>query len=335
MPRAPRIEYEGAWYHVMCRGDRREDIFHGDEDRMMFLETLGEACKRTGFVVHSYVLMSNHYHLLLETPLGNLVKGMSWFQSTYTARFNARQRKGGHVFQGRYKAVVIDSTEPEYGRTVSDYIHLNPARAGLVHAENPRLRDYRWSSFPAYCQGKGFPEWLRIDQVLSWHHWDAERREDLRAYGRYVQGRAEEVYKGEAEEDEFAEMRRGWFLGGEEFRERLEDIVAGATKGRKRSSYTGASLQKHDEAQAQALLAAGLEKVGLTLEEAKQLPQNDVRKQGLMWLVKSRTVVPDVWLQRELEVGDRTNISRAVAAYRKGTARGVKKWKRVLHVCTD
>ena len=100
MPRAPRIEYGGALYHVMCRGDRREAIFRGDPDREMFLKTLGESCERAGFVVHSYVLMSNHYHLLLETPAGNLVAGMRWFQSTYTARFNARERKGGHVFQG-------------------------------------------------------------------------------------------------------------------------------------------------------------------------------------------------------------------------------------------
>ena len=93
--------------------------------------TLAESCARAGFVVHSCALMSNHYHLLLlETPAGNLVAGMQWLQSTYTARFNARERTGGHVFQGRYKAVVIDSEEAEYGRTVSDYIHPSPARSG-------------------------------------------------------------------------------------------------------------------------------------------------------------------------------------------------------------
>ena len=103
MPRSPRIEYEGAQYHVMCRGDHQEAIFKDDKDREMFLETLGEMCERSGIVIYSYVLMGNHYHLLVETPAGNLVAGMRWFQSTYTARYNARHRERGHLFQGRYK----------------------------------------------------------------------------------------------------------------------------------------------------------------------------------------------------------------------------------------
>ena len=88
---------------------------------------------------YSCVLMSNHYHLLLETPAANLVVGMQWLQSTCTARFNARERTGGHLFEGRYKAVVVDSEEPEYGRTVSDYVHLNPPRAGIVNATESEI----------------------------------------------------------------------------------------------------------------------------------------------------------------------------------------------------
>jgi REP element-mobilizing transposase RayT len=112
------------------------------------LVTLGEVCERCGLIVHSYVLLSNHYHLLMATPAGDLVAGMRWFQGTYTARFNARHRLAGHLFAGRYKAILVEREEPAYGRVVSDYIHLNPARAGIVNAENPRLRAYRWSSFP-------------------------------------------------------------------------------------------------------------------------------------------------------------------------------------------
>ena len=335
MPRAPRIEYEGALYHVMCRGDRREAIFRGDQDREMFLQTLGESCERAGLVVHSYVLMSNHYHLLLETPAGNLVAGMQWLQSTYTARFNARERKGGHVFQGRYKAVVIDSGESEYGRTVSDYIHLNPARAEIVNQENPRLKDYRWSSFPTICRGEGKTGWLQIDKVLSWHHWEWRRRKDRRAYEAYLQRRAKECWNKEAGTDsEFEELRRGWFLGGEEFREKLETLAAKVVKDRKRESYSSSALRRHDEVQAARLLEAGLKKLGLTQEEARHLRQNDLRKQGLMWLVKSRTVVKDAWLQGELDTGDRSNISRAVAAYRKASDRRVNRLRAILHKCT-
>ncbi len=128
MPRSVRIEYPGAVYHVMCRGDRREAIFVEDADREMFLATLADMCGRTGARVHSYVLMSNHYHLLMETPEPNLVAGMKWFQGAYTQRFNARQRLSGHLFQGRYKAIPVDAERPEYFRIASDYIHLNPAR---------------------------------------------------------------------------------------------------------------------------------------------------------------------------------------------------------------
>ena len=98
MPRKPRIEYEGAVYHVMCRGNGGEAIFWSDKDRELFIDTLDEACGRCGWRIHAYVLMGNHYHLLLETPEANLVDGMKWFQGTYTQRFNSRNRRWGHLF---------------------------------------------------------------------------------------------------------------------------------------------------------------------------------------------------------------------------------------------
>ena len=111
MPRKNRVEFEGAIYHVMDRGDRREAIFLDDKDRERFLETLGEACDKTGWRVHAYVLLGNHYHLMVQTPSANLVRGMSWLQSTYTVRFNRRHSMSGHLFQGRYKAVVVDGCD--------------------------------------------------------------------------------------------------------------------------------------------------------------------------------------------------------------------------------
>jgi len=108
MPRQPRIEYPGAIYHVMSRGDRREPIFLDDVDRQDFLKTLAEACQKTGFQVHAYCLMNNHYHLVVETPRGNLVAGMRWLQSAYTIRLNHRHQLFGHVFSGRYKALVVE-----------------------------------------------------------------------------------------------------------------------------------------------------------------------------------------------------------------------------------
>jgi putative transposase len=338
MPRSPRIEYEGAQYHVMCRGDHQEAIFKDDKDREMFLETLGEMCERSGIVIYSYVLMGNHYHLLVETPAGNLVAGMRWFQSTYTARYNARHRERGHLFQGRYKAVLIDEGDPEYARTVSDYIHLNPARAGIVNPEEPKLKSYRWSSFPILCEGKKMPKWLRGDSVLGWHHWKFDQVRERRAYEKYLQGRATEYWEDEesARREEIRSgVKRGWCFGGEEFREKLEKLVAKVVKGKSRTSYVGEVLKRHDEVEAGKILAFGLERMGLKLAEARRLKHNDPRKQGLSWLVKSRSVVPDAWIQEALAMGDRSNVSRAVSAYREEATKEVRKWKRNLHICTD
>ena len=120
MPRSLRIEYEGAVYHVMSRGDRREAIFRGSADRERFLQTLDEACGKTEWQVHALCLMSNHFHLVIETPGGNLVAGMKWLLGTYTSRFNRRHKLVGHLFSGRYKALVIDADTLGYLRTVCD-----------------------------------------------------------------------------------------------------------------------------------------------------------------------------------------------------------------------
>ena len=159
MPRQVRIEFPGATYHVMCRGDRREAIFEDDTDRECFIETLSEAVQRAGWRLHAYVLMGNHYHLLLETPEPNLVRGMTWFQTTYTVRYNARHRTSGHLYGGRYKAVLVESPDggsagdANYFSTLIDYIHLNPVRARLIKIDRdtlPAVDAYRWSSLPEY-----------------------------------------------------------------------------------------------------------------------------------------------------------------------------------------
>src|SRR5436190_24346325 len=123
MPRKLRVEYPGAIYHVMNRGDRREPIFTDNEDRKRFLACLGERCDKTDWQVHAWCLMANHFQLVVETPRGNLVAGMKWFLGTYTARFNRRHKLFGHLFSGRYKAVVVDGPGKGYLKTVCDYVH--------------------------------------------------------------------------------------------------------------------------------------------------------------------------------------------------------------------
>jgi REP element-mobilizing transposase RayT len=144
MARSVRIEYAGAYYHVMARGNRRESIFLDDNDRRFFLQVLAEACGQTGWRVHAWVLMGNHYHLFLETPEANLVAGMKWLQITVARRFNIRHGKWGHLFGDRYKAILVEGGQAYYYQTLLDYIHLNPARAGLISADKGQsILDYR------------------------------------------------------------------------------------------------------------------------------------------------------------------------------------------------
>ena len=233
MARRVRVEFEGAAYHVMCRGDRRENIFEDDLDRALFLETLGEVCGRTGWKIHAYVLMSNHYHWLLETPRANLVAGMRWFQSCYTARYNRRHRKVGHLFQGRYKAMLVEPAQSAYFATVADYIHLNPARVRLPARRGGGVKTYRWSSLPCYLASpRQRPVWLEVSRVLG-ELGLQDKPGDRRTYGRRLEERAREGLKAE----QLQQVRRGWLLGSEAFRDQVLDwMEKKAPRARSKSS---------------------------------------------------------------------------------------------------
>ncbi len=166
MARKIRIEYAGATYHVMARGNQGRDIYADEPDRELWLETLAEACAKTGWRIHAWVMMGNHFHLLLDTPEPNLVAGMKWLQATYTQRYNSRHRLFGHLYQGRYKALVVDGTQGNYLAVVSTYIHLNPARAGLIRIGREPLDSYRWSSYRLYARKSvARPGWLVRERV--------------------------------------------------------------------------------------------------------------------------------------------------------------------------
>jgi len=153
MSRPLRIQYEGAVYHVTCRGNERKDIFKDDTDRQRFLRSLNQAVNIYSIKLCSYVLMSNHFHLLLETPLGNLSEFMRNFNITYTGYYNRRHKRVGHLYQGRYTSVLVD--KDSYLSVLSRYIHLNPVRI-KAHAKTPLrekirfLQVYPWSSLPGY-----------------------------------------------------------------------------------------------------------------------------------------------------------------------------------------
>ncbi len=141
MARQLRIEFEGAFYHITSRGNLREDVFFEDRDREKFLEILARTKERYGYLLHAYALMGNHYHLLMETPKANISQIMQNINTSYTVYVNRKYLRSGHLFQGRFKGIIVD--KDEYLATLSRYIHLNPVRAAIV--EKPE--DYRWTSY--------------------------------------------------------------------------------------------------------------------------------------------------------------------------------------------
>lgn len=161
MARPLRIEFTGALYHVTSRGQWQEDIFLNDEDRNNWLAVLEKVCSRFNWVVHAYCQMTNHYHLVVETPDGNLSLGMRQLNGQYTQRFNRRCGYAGHLFQGRYKAILVQ--KDSYLLELSRYVVLNPIRAGMVE----RLIDWPWSSYPSVIGKTPPPEWLDTDWLLS------------------------------------------------------------------------------------------------------------------------------------------------------------------------
>jgi REP element-mobilizing transposase RayT len=161
MARPVRIEYEGAFYHIISRGEKQENIFFSDTDRRKFLEKLRETVEKFIIKIHCYVLMDNHYHLLVETPRGNIVKAIHYLNTSYSNWFKIKNNIIGSVFQGRYKSILVE--KENYLTVLSAYIHLNPVRSGIV--KNPD--DYRWSSYRSYIGKDKEVRWLTLKDVLS------------------------------------------------------------------------------------------------------------------------------------------------------------------------
>ena len=276
MARQIRIEYEGATYHVMARGNHAQAIYGDDQDRKLWLEALGEVCEKTGWRVHAYVMMGNHYHLLIETPEANLVAGMKWFQGAYTQRYNSRHRVCGHLFQGRYKALVVDGEAGEYFGVVSTYIHLNPARAKLIRIGEERLARYRWSSYPSYVKAGGRrPTWLETRRVLGNLGFKAGEAD---GYESYVEGRVLELGMKsgrKALNEEWKMIRRGWYMGGDGFRGRLLKRVK---EGVQRAVWInhGAAKRAHGEAEAERLLEAGMAALGVSASQLAETGKGTV-----------------------------------------------------------
>lgn len=207
MARPLRLEFPGALYHVTARGDRREPIYLDDRGRETFLAVLASVVSRYGWRLHAYCLMTNHYHLLVETPDANLSKGMRQLNGVYTQRFNRARDHVGHVFQGRFKAILVE--RDTYLLEVARYIVLNPIRAGMHR--KPHV--YRWSSYRATAGLAPVPSWLSVDWLLS--QFATRKRMAQRRYVEFVQA-------GIGHPSIWADLKQQIYLGNDQFITRLQ-----------------------------------------------------------------------------------------------------------------
>ncbi len=216
MARPLRLEFSGALYHITSRGDHREDIFLDDVDRQSFLNVLGNVCARTHWICYAYCLMDNHYHLVIETPKPNLAKGMRQLNGVYTQAFNRRHDRAGHVFQGRYKAIIVD--RDRFLLDLCSYVVLNPVRTGKVRS----AVHWRWSSYRAVAGRVACPNWLDCDNLLA--AFGKQRKRAVQAYAQSVKQRKDLPSIWE-------HLRNQIYLGDEAFVRRMQRKL----KGRKKS----------------------------------------------------------------------------------------------------
>jgi putative transposase len=308
MPRKLRIQYSGAVYHVMNRGDRREKIFADDHDRERFLKTLGQTCEKTGWQIHAYCLMSNHFHLIVETPQPNLVAGMKWFLGTYTSRYNRRHKEFGHLFSGRYKSLIVDGSGTGYLKSVCDYVHLNPVRAGLLK-QRASLQSYPWSSYGQYLKAPSQRwHWLRVDRLLG--EWGISK--DSPAGRRRLSQVMEHRRQEESPERNWKAVERGWCLGDEEFRAELLAHVS-----QLRGDHYGEELRQADQAHALTLLQKKLRARGWEEADLAQRPKGDPEKVDIAWRLRQETTMTLKWIAQKLYMGSWTYLSNLLAVKRK------------------
>lgn len=316
MARKLRLEYPGACYHVINRGNYRFPIFQSDGTKAAFESCLFEACRKSGWVLHAFVIMRNHYHLALETPEANLVAGMQWLQATFANRFNKLRGVRGHLFQGRYKSLLVEQGEP-LGQ-VCHYLNLNPVRAGIVAIAD--LGDYRFSSYWYLVHATERPAFLRMETALQEAGALADTRAGRQVYAQYLAWQSADGPAGKSKA--YATLSKGWALGSREFKAALikEHALAASTRAWEIAGAAEIRVQQWQDALTQALHHSG--KTG---GEAATEPKSAPWKVAIAAHLKQKTQASNRWLCEQLHMGTPVAVSQHVGWLRRqgGPAAGL------------
>jgi putative transposase len=311
MARKLRLEFPGAIYHVINRGNYREWVFKTAGAREAFEECVFAACARSGWLLHGFVVMGNHYHLAIETPLGNLVAGMQWLQSTFANRFNKLRGERGHLFQGRYKALLVE--EGEALGLLCHYLHLNPVRAGIVPVA--RLDDYRHSSYWYLTRPKRRPEFLRFNDTLLQPGGLPDTPAGWRRYAEYLEWQVAEGPAGKSKA--YVSMSQGWALGGQGFKQTLLQDHAVATQAR---AWESTGVREVREAQWAQTLAGLL--MSVSAKERQDARKSAPWKVRLARQMKATTDASNGWLAGQLDMGSGIYVSKHIGLARRTEVKG-------------
>ena len=250
---------------------------------------------------------------------------------TYTQRYNAKHKLWGHLFQGRYKSIVVNADEPEYLRVVCNYVHLNPARANLVNGSSKPLSSYKWSS--AYCLNRSKahdPTWLDLNRIIEACEAFLKGRNKRKAYQQYLEERMLEEREEKGERESYRKLRRGGCFGSAEFKTEMTKLFYEVITGSKRDSYTGECRRLHDEETAKTLLNEALGLLKIDLGELRLKRKNDETKALLAWFISTNTPMSLDWVSEQLSMGSRANVSRGIKQIEESGGKRMKIMKRKL-----
>jgi REP element-mobilizing transposase RayT len=301
MPRKQRIEYPGAVYHIISRGNYRKDLFTHEKTAEAFERTIYEAAERCGWKLYGYVIMSNHYHLAIETPEPNMVEGMRWLQSTFATRFNRFHNERGHVFQGRYKSLLINEERPLLG--LIDYIHLNPVRAKLCSVD--QLKSYARSSFPKYFK-RNIQAPLDRTTLLSL----AGLPDSLAGMRKYAERLKLVDERDPKQREKLAKQYcRGWFLGSGKAKKALAKDLAESNPA---VDWEGVELKELNEQMWEGIVQVEMKRLKKTEGDVTSAPKGAGWKIAIAKRLRKETTAKNPWIAKRLHMGHPNYVSNLV-----------------------